>query len=80
MAQNLNQNLLAGKWSEIKGDLQRLWGRLTDDELESAKGSVSEFAGTVQRKYGIAQDEACRQIDEVFNKYRKNYDETKHKH
>jgi uncharacterized protein YjbJ (UPF0337 family) len=70
MSQYFNENVIAGKWKEIKGDLQKMWGRLTDDELEEAKGNMNNFAGTVQRKYGMAQDEVRRQIDEVFNKYK----------
>lgn len=73
----INDNVIAGKWKEIKGDLQRMWGRLTDDEIEEAKGNLTGFTGTVQRKYGTAQDEVRRQLDEVLNKY-KNDSETSH--
>ncbi len=69
MASFFNENVVKGKWKEIKGDLQKAWGRLTDDELESAKGDISKFTGTVQRKYGLGQEEVRNQITEMVNKY-----------
>ncbi len=74
MANFINENIVKGKWKEIKGDLQKAWGRLTDDELEFAKGDMTKFAGTVQRKYGLGQDEVRNRITEVFKKYEDSID------
>jgi uncharacterized protein YjbJ (UPF0337 family) len=71
MDHKMNENVISGKWKEIKGELQKLWGRLTDDEIEQAKGDLSSFTGTVQRKYGSAQDDVRRQFNDLVGKYDK---------
>ena len=48
----------------MKGRLQQQWGKLTDDDLEVIKGDRRELVGRIQERYGIAQDEAEREIDD----------------
>ncbi len=48
----INEEILKGKWLEIKGEVQKVWGNLTSDELEKAKGDMKSIAGLVQQKYG----------------------------
>ena len=48
----LNQDIIQGKWNQIKGKIRSTWGELTDNEVEQAKGNVEMFVGTVQAKYG----------------------------
>ena len=69
MASFLNENIVKGKWKEIKGDLQSAWGRLTDEELETAQGDMTKFTGAVQRKYGLGQEEVRTKLNEMFSKY-----------
>jgi len=52
----INENTMKGLWKEIKGEVIKEWGKLTDDELEQAKGDFTALAGLVQRKYGESQD------------------------
>ena len=65
----LNENILKGKWKEIKGEVQKLWGRLTDDEIEQAKGEAKTLSGLVQRKYGIKEEEFHQKMNEAISKY-----------
>jgi len=65
----INDNLLKGKWTEIKGDIQKAWGNLTGDELDKTKGDATAVAGLVQQKYGIAQEEARTKVNDLFIKY-----------
>jgi len=58
---------MAGKWSQVKGELRQKWGRLTDDDLEIVAGSKDKFVGRIQERYGIAKEEAERQVDEWLN-------------
>jgi uncharacterized protein YjbJ (UPF0337 family) len=43
---------------------QEQWGKLTDDELDVIAGKRDQFVGKVQERYGIARDEAERQVDD----------------
>jgi uncharacterized protein YjbJ (UPF0337 family) len=55
---------IAGNWKQFKGEVRKQWGDLTDDELEQIHGQRDVLVGKVQERYGIAKDEAARQVDE----------------
>jgi uncharacterized protein YjbJ (UPF0337 family) len=40
------------------------WGKLTDDDLDVIEGKRDQLSGKLQQRYGYAEDEAERQIDE----------------
>jgi uncharacterized protein YjbJ (UPF0337 family) len=54
---------IAGKWKQFSGEVKKQWGDLTDDELLEIQGNRDILAGKIQEKYGIAKEEANRQID-----------------
>ena len=58
----MNWDRIEGNWKQFKGKVQRQWGRLTDDRLDVIAGRRDELLGAVQETYGIARDEAERQI------------------
>ena len=41
-------------------------GALTDDDLTTIKGSRELLEGKIQERYGLAKDQARKQIDEWF--------------
>ncbi|MBZ0297052.1 MAG: CsbD family protein [Anaerolineae bacterium] len=55
---------IAGKWTEIKGQVRTQWGRLTDDDLEQIRGNRDILVGRLQQRYGLAKEEINRQIDD----------------
>ncbi|MFZ4715166.1 MAG: CsbD family protein [Bacteriovoracaceae bacterium] len=59
----LNKDVLLGKWVEVKGELRKKWGDLTDDELEKAKGNLNALAGLLQQKLGISKEEAMKKLE-----------------
>lgn len=68
MAPSINWDQIAGRWKEISGQAKKRWGSLTDDEVMEAKGNRDILAGKIQAKYGIAKEEAQRQVDEWANR------------
>jgi uncharacterized protein YjbJ (UPF0337 family) len=60
----MNWNKIEGNWEQFKGKAQQQWGRLSGDDLDVIKGKRTELAGKIQERYGIAQEEAERQVDE----------------
>ena len=60
----MNWDTIAGNWKQVQGKVRQQWGKLTDDDLELVKGKRDELAGGIQERYGIAKDEAERQIDD----------------
>jgi len=59
---------VAGKWKQLSGDVRAKWGNLTDDDLTQISGEREKLVGKIQERYGIAKDEANRQVDEWSRK------------
>ncbi|MDZ4671510.1 MAG: CsbD family protein [Phototrophicales bacterium] len=55
---------IAGQWKQFSGDIKKRWGDLTDDEMMEINGNREVLAGKIQERYGIAREEANKQIDE----------------
>jgi uncharacterized protein YjbJ (UPF0337 family) len=60
----MNWDQIEGKWKQFKGSAKQKWAKLTDDDLELIAGNRDQFAGRLQERYGIAKEEAERQLDE----------------
>ena len=60
----MNQDIIKGKWNEIKGTVQEKWGKLTDDDLAQINGDRIRLAGSIQKAYGISKDAAEKQLKE----------------
>jgi uncharacterized protein YjbJ (UPF0337 family) len=63
----MNQNILEGKWMQLKGSIREKWGDLTDDELEQIAGKRDKLAGVLQERYGYTELEAEREIDSFLD-------------
>ena len=53
-------------WKQLEGKWKAKWGLLTDDDLKTIKGRRELLVGKIQERYGIAEDEARRQVDEFY--------------
>ena len=42
------------------------WGKLTDNDLTAINGSREQLEGKIQQRYGIAKDQARKEIDDWF--------------
>jgi uncharacterized protein YjbJ (UPF0337 family) len=60
----VNEDKIKGQWKQLAGKLKTKWGKLTDDDLTVADGTSEYLAGKIQERYGIARDEAERQVRE----------------
>ena len=56
----MNQDIIQGNWNEIKGKLVKQWGKLTNDQITTMKGSYTELEGLLQKAYGYQKEEADR--------------------
>jgi uncharacterized protein YjbJ (UPF0337 family) len=59
----MNWDRIEGNWNAFKGKVKQKWGKLTDDDLYVIEGKRTELSGRLQQRYGVAKDEAERQID-----------------
>lgn len=58
----LNQDVIQGKWRQIKGKVREKWGNLTDDDLQSAEGSREYLVGKIQERYGRTRAQAEQEV------------------
>ena len=65
----MNEDMVMGKWKQLKGKLKETWGELTDDEIEKLDGQKDSLIGTLQERYGMSKDEASRQATNWWNRY-----------
>ncbi len=63
----MNEDILQGKWTQLKGKVKEQWGELTDDEIDQLDGKKDQLVGRVQERYGIARDQAERDVDTWLN-------------
>lgn len=65
----MNQSQIAGKWKEIKGEIRKAWGELTDDEVERTKGNMESISGLIQQRFGLSKEQAKEKLAGVYNKF-----------
>jgi uncharacterized protein YjbJ (UPF0337 family) len=64
----MNTEILKGKWNELKGKVKERWGDLTNDDLDQAEGNRDQLIGRIQQRYGVARDQAERELDDFLHK------------
>lgn len=57
------QDILFGKWHELKGQVRQQWGKLTDDDVLQLSGKTEELAGVLQQRYGYGKAQAETEIN-----------------
>ena len=58
----MNRDTIAGNWKQLVGKAKVQWGKLTDDDLSVIEGRRDQLVGKIQERYGIAKEEAERQV------------------
>jgi uncharacterized protein YjbJ (UPF0337 family) len=62
----MNWDIVQGNWEVFKGKVKAKWGKLTDDDIEVARGKREELIGRLHQKYGLGKDEAEKQVDKIL--------------
>jgi len=62
----MNKETVKGQWKQLKGQVRKQWGKLTDDDLDQIHGNAEILAGKIQERYGRAKDEAQKEVDRFF--------------
>jgi uncharacterized protein YjbJ (UPF0337 family) len=64
---DMNKDILEGKWNEVKGKVKSQWSKLTDDDLGYLSGRATELSGVIQKRYGYKKDQAEREVNEFVD-------------
>ncbi|WP_262690824.1 CsbD family protein [Kordiimonas aestuarii] len=59
----MNKDIIKGKWKQLKGDAQKQWGKLTDDEIDQIEGDATKLAGLIQERYGKTREAAEKEVE-----------------
>ncbi len=66
----MNQDILKGKWKELKGGLKEQWGKLTDDDLTQLEGKTEKLVGILQERYGYTKDKAEEEYKKFVSRFK----------
>jgi uncharacterized protein YjbJ (UPF0337 family) len=59
----MNSDVFAGKWKQMKGQAKEWWGELTDDDLTRIEGNQDKLIGALQERYGYTKERAEQEIE-----------------
>ena len=65
----MNQDIVEGKWKQIRGHAKEWWGKLTDDDLDRAAGKYEALTGLLQEKYGYTREAAAAEVDKRVKEF-----------
>jgi uncharacterized protein YjbJ (UPF0337 family) len=58
----MNWDRIEGNWKQVTGKAREEWGKLTDNDLHVIAGRRDQLAGKIEERYGIAKEEAEKQL------------------
>jgi uncharacterized protein YjbJ (UPF0337 family) len=62
----MNWDIVKGNWKQLKGELRKQWGKLTDDDWEEMAGEKDKILGKLQQRYGWSREQAEREAEQHF--------------
>lgn len=71
----MNTHVMEGKWARIRGELQKQWGKLTNDDLDQIEGEVTTLEGKLRERYGYSKEEASEHVDKFMHEAREQFEE-----
>jgi uncharacterized protein YjbJ (UPF0337 family) len=67
----MNKDIFEGKWEQMRGEAQKTWAKLTNEDLEIVKGDAKILVGKLQEKYGMTKEAAEKAIEDLKGKIKK---------
>ncbi len=66
----MNSDILKGNWKQFRGEIQKQWGKLTDDDMDVVNGEYDKLVGRLQERYGWKKERAERELTNYFDSER----------
>lgn len=64
----MNSDILKGNWKQLRGEIQKQWGKLTNDDLDVAQGEYDKLVGQIQTRYGYDRARAEREVNDFLER------------
>jgi uncharacterized protein YjbJ (UPF0337 family) len=55
---------IENRWKDFVGSARAHWSKLTEDDWLAMTGTQGHLVGRIQKRYGIAREEAQIQVDD----------------
>jgi len=65
----MNNDILEGRWKQMRGSTKEWWGKLTDSDLDRIAGKRDQLVGALQEKYGYTREKAVEEVDRRLKEY-----------
>jgi uncharacterized protein YjbJ (UPF0337 family) len=65
----MNKDLLQGNWKQLRGEVQKQWGKLTNDDVDVIEGEYTKLIGRIQERYGYTREQAEREVSDYFDRH-----------
>jgi uncharacterized protein YjbJ (UPF0337 family) len=65
----MNEDVFAGQWKQMRGELKSWWSKLADDDLDRIGGQKDKLIGLVQEKYGYVREQAEQEVARRFKEF-----------
>lgn len=65
----MNSDILKGNWKQFSGEVQKRWGKLTNDDLDIIQGEYDKLVGRLQERYGYQREQAQQEVNDFFDRH-----------
>lgn len=70
----MNWEQVEGDWKSFKGKVREQWNKLTDDDVGVVAGQKDQLVGAIQKRYGVAKEEAHTQLNSWLTSLKEKID------
>jgi uncharacterized protein YjbJ (UPF0337 family) len=61
----INVQGLQGQWNQLKGEVKKRWGQLSDDDLAWSGGNIDQLVGRIQQRTGESREAIEKYLDQL---------------
>lgn len=65
----LSESQHEAKWNEIKSGVRNLWGRLSEEEVEAAKGNLTELSTKIEDRYNESKETIKEKFEALMDSF-----------
>ncbi len=70
------KDMAQGTWNQMKGNMHKWWGKITDDDWEETKGNKDAILGKLQQRYGYTRMQAEDEYNRRMSEYEREHSST----
>lgn len=53
---------LEANWHQVKGNVRKNWGKITENEVQAMQGREEELIGALQKHYDLSENQARQDL------------------